>query len=149
MNENENHWKDFEIGFIRKNDGKILNVKLYDMLKRFTTADFINNEININGETLVADSFRKPYYEVALSVQKNSINNGNGSYQINGNIYNTDQRIVVEKDSNVQITLLPDQNSLVKGVRDENQNQIQHDNNIVNISMDRDHTVIIDFTINT
>jgi hypothetical protein len=148
MNENENPWKDFEVGFVRKNDGKIVNVKLYDVFKQFCHADFINNEVHINGETLIADSFRKPYYEVKLSIQKNCINSGNGAYQLNGNTYDTDQRFVMEKDSIVQSTLLPDQNSLVKGVRDENQNQVQHENNIVNLRMDNDHVITIDFVSN-
>jgi len=148
MNETENPWKDFEIGFVRKSDGKIVNVKLYDVFKQFCHADFVNNEIHINGETLIADSFRKPYYEVALSVQKNSINGGNGAYQINGNKYDSDQRFVVEKGSNVQSILMPDQNSLVKGVRDENMNQIQHENNIITLGMDKDHVVTIDFVSN-
>jgi len=144
MNE-EKEWKDMEIGFVRKSDGKILNFKLFDVFKSFCHADYVNNEVRINGEVLIADSFRRPYYEVALSVQKNSVNGGDGSYQINGNTYQTSQRFVVEKDSTVQSTLVPAQNSVVKGVRDENMNEIQPVNNVIAIGMDRDHVVSIDF----
>jgi hypothetical protein len=145
MNENETDWTKLEIGFVRKNDGKIVNVKMYDMFKDFCHADFINNEVHINGETLIADSFRKPYYEVALSVQKNCIDGGNGSYQINGTTYDANQIFAVEKNSSVQSTLMPDLNSSVKGVRDENQNQVEHENNIVTLRMETDHVIIIDY----
>jgi hypothetical protein len=144
MNE-EKEWKDIEIGFVRKSDGKILNFKMIDVFKSFCHADFLNNEVRINGEVLIADSFRKPYYEVALSVQKNSVNGGDGSYQINGNTYQTNQRFVVEKDTTVQSTLVPAQNSVVKGVRDENMNEIQPVNNVIAVGMEKDHVVTIDF----
>lgn len=143
----ETLWKDIEIGFVRKNDGKILNFKLIDVFKRFITADFVNNEIKINGETLIADSFQKPYYEVRLDVQKNSLNGGNGSYQVNGETFSTNKSFVVAKDSQVQSTLIPDQNSLVKSVRDENNIEIPPVNNVVTIGMEKDHVVTIDFDI--
>jgi len=145
MNE-EKQWKDMEVGFVRKSDGKILNFKLIDVFKNFCNADYVNNVVRINGEVLIADSFGPPYYEVALSVQKNSINGGNGSYQINGNIYDTNQRFVVAKDSNIQSLLIPAQNSQVKGVRDENMNEIVPVNNIITVGMEKDHVVTIDFS---
>lgn len=143
----ETLWKDIEIGFVRKSDGKILNFKLFEVFKRFMTADFVNNEIKINGETLIADSFQKPYYEVRLDVQKNSLNGGNGSYQVNGETFNTNRSFVVAKDSQVQSTLIPDQNSLIKSVRDENNVEIPPVNNVVTIGMEKDHVVTIDFDI--
>lgn len=142
---NEKEWNDMEIGYVRKSDGKILNFKLIDVFKSFCNTDYINNEIKINGETLIADSFRQPYYEVELSIIKNSINGGNGAYQFNGNVYDTNQRFMVAKDTNVQSTLLPDANSVVKGVTDENMNTIQPINNVITIGMDTAHTVTIDF----
>jgi hypothetical protein len=145
MNE-EKQWKDMEVGFVRKSDGKILNFKLIDVFKNFCNADYVNNVVRINGEVLIADSFGPPYYEVALSVQKNSINGGNGSYQINGNIYDTNQRFVVAKDSNIQSLLIPAQNSVVKGVRDENMNEILPVNNVITVGMEKDHVVTIDFS---
>jgi hypothetical protein len=147
MKMEETLWKDIEIGFVRKSDGKILNFKLIDVFKRFITADFVNNEIKINGETLIADSFQKPYYEVRLDVQKNSLNGGNGSYQVNGETFSTNKSFVVAKDSQVQSTLIPDQNSLVKSVRDENNIEIPPVNNVVTIGMEKDHVVTIDFDI--
>jgi hypothetical protein len=148
MEETVKEWKDTEIGFVRKNDGKILNFKIFDVFRNFCHVDYVNNEIKINGETLIADSFRKPYYEVALSVQKNSINGGDGSYQIDGTTYNSAQRFVVEKDSQVSSTLVPNQVSKVKGVRDEANNEIVPVDNVVTIGMDQDHIVTIDFVHN-
>jgi len=145
MNE-EKQWKDMEVGFVRKSDGKILNFKLIDVFRNFCKADYVNNEVRINGEVLIADSFRPPYYEVALSIQKNSVNGGDGAYQINGNTYETNQRFVVEKDTNVMSTLLPNQNSQIKGVRDENMNEIQPVNNVITVGMEKDHVVTIDFS---
>lgn len=147
MNE-EKEWKDIEIGFVRKSDGKILNFKLIDVFKSFCHADYINNEVKINGETLIADSFRPPYYEVALSMQKNSLNGGDGAYQINGDTYNTNQRFVVEKGTNVQSTLLPNQASIVKSVKDETLNELQPVNNVVTIGMDKDHVITVEFAAN-
>jgi hypothetical protein len=144
----ETPWKDLEIGFVRKSDGKIVNVKLYEVAKRFCTADFVNNEIKINGETLIADSFRAPYSEVTLNVQKKSLNGGDGSYQVQGEIFETNKIFTVEKNSVIKSTLLPNQDSLVKAVLNENNMELIPVENVVSIQMEKDHTMIIAYDSN-
>jgi hypothetical protein len=146
MNE-EKEWKDMEIGFVRKSDGKILNFKLYDVFKNFCHADYVNNEVRINGEVLIADSFRAPYYEVTLNVQKNSLNGGDGAFQVNGEKYNTNQIFTVEKNSRIQSTLIPNQGSVIKAVMDENNNELALVENVVAIQMEKDHIMTIAYDV--
>ena len=143
--ENELPLRDIEIGFTRKSDGKIVNVKLHEIFKQLKNADFINNEIKINGETLVADSYRPPYVEVALNIEKKSLNNGDGMYSINDQVYNENRIFNVEKNAAVQTVLLPDQNSLIKSVMDENNVIIEPVDNTVILPTDADHTITINF----
>ncbi len=143
--ENEVPFKDIELGFTRKSDGKFVNVKLHDLFKQFKNIDFINNEVKINGETLIADSYRSPYSEVVLNIQKNGLNNGDGSYKINDQLFTESKSLNVEKNSTLQAQLIPNENSQVKSVTDENNNNIQTVENTVVIPTDADHTVTINF----
>lgn len=138
-------WKDIEIGFVRKCDGEIVNVKLFDVAKRFCTADFINNEIIINGETLIADSFCEPYIETRLAVKINSIEGGDGAYKINNQRYDTDQSFIFPLGTEVQITIIPNEHSSIKIVRDENNRELRVVEFVVTITMETSHVVSIDF----
>jgi hypothetical protein len=139
--------KDIELGFVRKSDGKILNFKLIDIFKSFCHVDYVNNEVRINGETLIADSFRRPYYETTLNVVKNTLDGANGTYQVNKTIYDGNNSFTVERGSQIQITILPDQNSEIESVVDELGNNYRPDNGIVTIEMNTDHTLTITISI--
>jgi hypothetical protein len=139
--------KDIELGFVRKSDGKILNFKLIDIFKSFCHVDYVNNEVHINGETLIADSFRRPYYETTLNVVKNTLNGATGTYQVNNTMYDGNKSFTVERGSQIQITILPDQNSEIESVVDELGNNYRPDNGIVTIEMNTDHTLTITISI--
>jgi len=143
--ENETPYRDIEIGFVRKSDGKIVNVKLHEIFKQLKNADFINNEVKLNGETLIADSYRSPYSEVKLDVQKNSLNNGDGSYKIKDQVYSENKSFTVEKNSALQTELIPNPDSQVKSVTDENNNVLKPENNIVTLPTDANHTITISY----
>ena len=145
--ENEVTLRDIEIGFTRKSDGKIVNVKLLEIFKQLKNADFINNEIKINGETLIADSFRTSYSEVILNVQKNNLNNGDGSYRINDQVYTENKTFNVEKNAAIQTVLIPNQDSLIKSVIDENNVNLEPVDNTVILPTDTDHTITINYDL--
>ena len=109
--------KNTEIGFIRKRDGKIINVKLIDVLKKLNSVDFLNNEVSIKGETLIADSFRKPFYEVTLNIVKNT-EDGNGAVTVNGAALSDTGAYKFEKGSVVVIGVTPDENSVLDNITD-------------------------------
>ena len=110
--------KNTEIGFIRKRDGKIINVKLIDVLKKLNSVDFLNNEVSIKGETLIADSFRKPFYEVTLNIVKNTEAESNGAITINGTVLSDTGAYKFEKGSIVVIGVTPDENSVLDSITD-------------------------------
>lgn len=139
--------KDTEIAFTRKRDGQIVNVKLFEIFKKFKTADFLNNEIVLDGEVLIVDSFRKAYYEVRLSVVKNSINGGNGVYQVNGVTYDSNHSFAVEKETKVYVTIIANQGSIIESVMDEEGNNYDVKENVVTVYMAKDHTLTINFGI--
>ena len=139
--------KDIELGFTRKRDGKIVNVKLMEIFRKFKSIDFLNNEVVLDGEVLVADSFRNPYYEAQMGVIKNSVNGGNGTYMVNGTTYDSTHSFTVEKGSTVNITLIPAQGSVVQSVTDENGNVYDVREGVATINMDGNHTITINFTI--
>ncbi|MBI4946376.1 MAG: hypothetical protein HY840_08245 [Bacteroidetes bacterium] len=138
---------DIELGFVRKRDGKTVNVKLFEIFKNFKTIDFINNEVVLNGETYIANSFRNPYYEVQLNVVKNSVNGGNVTYQINGVSYDGNQSLTVEKDSQVTITIIPAQGSVIESVQDETGHLYEPVNGVVMVTMSVTHTLTINFNV--
>ncbi len=145
MAENETPIKDFELAFVRKRDGKIVNVKLYEIFRKFKTVDFINNEVVLDGEVLVADSVRYAYYEVDLSVVLKSSGGGSGSFNYKAVNYNTDQLFKVEKDSMVNITIVPAEGSTIESVTDELGNPIEVLKTGITITMNTAHTVNITF----
>lgn len=138
---------DIELGFVRKRDGKIVNVKLFEIFKNFKTIDFTNNEVVLNGETCIASSFRNPYYEVQLNVVKNSVNGGNGTYMYNGTGYENNQTFTVEKDSHVEITIIPAQGSVIESVQDETGHLYEPVNGVVIVTMSVSHTLTINFNV--
>jgi hypothetical protein len=147
MAENETPIKDFELAFVRKRDGKIVNVKLYEIFRKFKTVDFINNEVVLDGEVLVADSVRYAYYEVDLNVVLKSSGGGSGSFNYNGVNYNTNQVFKVEKDSMVNITIVPAEGSTIESVTDELGNPIEVLKTGITITMNTAHTVNITFAL--
>ena|GEM_PF-6065098 len=138
---------DTELGFVRKRDGKIVNVKLFEIFRNFKNVDFINNEVTINGETLIANSFRNPYYEVNLDVVKNSINGGNGTYLVNGTSYDGNHSFTVEKGSQVQVTIVPVQGSTIASVVDETSHVYEPVGGVVTVDMSANHTLTINFNV--
>jgi len=143
----ETPFSDIELGFVRKRDGKTVNVKLFEIFKNFKTIDFTNNEVVLNGETCIASSFRNPYYEVQLNVVKNSVNGGNGSYMYNGTGYENNQTFTVEKDSHVEITIVPAQGSLIESVQDETGHLYEPVNGVILVIMSVSHTLTINFNV--
>ncbi len=144
----ETPFSDIELGFVRKRDGKTVNVKLFEIFKNFRTIDFTNNEVVLNGEVCHADSFRNPYYEVQLNVVKNSVNGGNGTYLFNGTGYDNNQTFTVEKGSNVEITIIPAQGSVIESVQDETGHLYEPVNGgVVMVTMSVSHTLTINFNV--
>jgi hypothetical protein len=145
MAENETPIKDFELAFVRKRDGKIVNVKLYEIFRKFKTVDFINNEVVMDGEVLVADSVRYAYYEVDLNVVKKTTGGGDGSYIYKEVAYTDNQIFKTEKDSLVNITIVPAEGSTIESVTDELGNPIEVLKGGITITMNTAHTVNITF----
>ena len=147
MIRNEKPLKDIELGFVRKNDGKIINVKLFEIFRQFKTVDFINNEVVINGETLLANSFQNPYYESRLDVIKNTLNGGNGRYVINGTSYDINQLFNIEKGKAIDITIIPELNSRIESIVDELGNEYSTKEGVISVGMNENHTITILFNI--
>ena len=139
--------KDIELGFTRKRDGKVINVKLFEIFKKFKTIDFINNEVVLDGEVCVADSIRNPYYEVQLGIIKNSLNGGNGNYQINGVVYDSNQNFLLEKDKEVKVYITPVPGAEIDSVVDDQGNQYGFSEGYASIFMSQARTVTITFKV--
>ena len=138
-------WKGFEIGVARKRDGKLINITLFDALKSFSNVDFVNNEVKINGETIIADSFRTPYYETKLSIVKETLNGGYGSYRVNDHSYENHQDFSQEKGSEIIVGITPSENSILESVKDETGKAYELENGSIVIDMTADHTLTIVF----
>lgn len=138
-------FKDIELGFIRKRDGKVVNVKLIEIFRKFRTVDFINNEVVLDGEVFIADSFRERYEEVKLDVVKNALEGSGGTYRYLENSYDGNQQFNVEKDTTALLYVTPDINSRVRSIVDELGNSYPARAESVAILMNDNHTLTITF----
>lgn len=148
MSESNPISKNNVISLVRKKDGKRINVTIHDIFKNLPNADFINNEIRINGEIYFADSYGEPYYEVRINVIVKSFNDGHGTFTVNDISYNTNQSFTVQKNSPFQIILFPDASSYLKSVHNESNVELTPINNIVDIPTDANHAITIEFQTN-
>ena len=133
-----------ELGVVRKRDKQIVNVKFTELFRQFRTADFINNEITLNGEACFLDSFQKKYEPVVLGVVKAGVG-FDGTFTVDGVTYNANHEFTVNKGTNVAITITHDAASQVDTVVDSNANPYIPVNNVVTIPVSSALTVTITF----
>lgn len=136
--------KDMEVAIIRKRDKNLINVKFFDLLRYFKNADFINDEITINGEVCKLSSFQNKPDLVILSVIK-ATNGGDGSYIVDGTTYTANHEFQVQKNANVNITLAANVNSAFESVIDSNGASYLPNNNVVTIPVAAALTLTITF----
>ncbi len=136
--------KDLEVAFLRKRDKTLMNVRFFDLLRQFKSADFINDEISLNGETCILSSIQNKPEQVILSVIKTA-NGGDGSYTVDGIAYRANHEFQVAKNTNVNITLTADPNAAFESVIDSNGVSYLPNNNVVTIPVAAALTVTITF----
>lgn len=112
-----NEFMNQELALLRKRDKQLINIKAFDIVHHFSTADFINNEIMIKGEVYVLNSIQRKFepldFNVALVEHA-----GKGFYKVNGVEYNANHTFTVNKDTQVAISIIPDAASAVESIVD-------------------------------
>ncbi|MFH0895407.1 MAG: hypothetical protein V2A54_13305, partial [Bacteroidota bacterium] len=93
----DQEYNEIVVGFIRKRDGQLITVKLMELFKQVLKADFLNNEVTLNGEVCLLDSFRKVVIQNTLGLRF-IFEGGTGSIKVNGVEYSTDCSVMCKAD---------------------------------------------------
>jgi len=112
-----NEFMNQELALLRKRDKQLINMKAFDLVHHFSTADFINNEIMVKGEVYILNSIQNKFepldFNVALVEHA-----GKGFYKVNGVEYNANHTFTVNKDTQLVILIIPDAASEVESIVD-------------------------------
>lgn len=136
--------KTAQVAFMRKRDGQLVNVSVIELLKQFKNADFINDELCINGEICVLSSLQDKYEPLELTVAIAS-NGGDGTFRVEETTYEANHAFTVNKGTAVAITLIPDENSEVESVVDDAAQPYTPVENVVTITVREAMTVTVTF----
>ncbi len=112
-----NEFMNQELALLRKRDKQLINMKAFDIVHHFSTADFINNEIIIKGEVYVLNSIQRKSEPIDFNVALVE-HAGKGSYKVNGVEYNANHTFMVNKDTQLLISISPDPTSEVESIVD-------------------------------
>ena len=131
------------VGFTRKRDGQLVTVKLLELFKQVLKADFVNNEITLDGEVCVLDSFRKVNLQPILGLRLNFAG-GTGYVLVNGVEYTNDCSILCKADETLPIAVKCNTGS-IGSITDEFGVPILHDHGNFTLKMEKDRMVNVLF----
>ena len=112
-----NEFMNLELALLRKRDKQLINMKVFDIVRHFSTADFINNEIMVKGEVYVLNSLQNKFETLDFNVALVE-HSGKGFFKVDGIEYYANHTFTVPKDTQVVISIIPDAASEVESIVD-------------------------------
>lgn len=141
----DDEYQNMEFSFVRKRDDQIVNVRLLELLRQLINADFINNEITLNGDVCHLNSFRKKLQTITLTVDITK-NGCTGRYENNGDSFREYAEFTVPMNTIKTIRIFADEGFEIDTVKDGSSNLLIVDSEgFVNVPTSADIKVTITF----